>query len=142
MLIERWGGGSTLQARVRLVEPAAFTKVSALGIEEQRVNVIADFVDAPGPLGDGYRIEAHIVVWESPEVLSVPASALFRCRGAWCVFVAVVGKAQRRQVEIGQRSDFVVEVRQGLTVGESVVLHPTEQLEEGSRIRSREALPR
>lgn len=142
MLVERWGGGTTLQARVRLIEPAAFTKISALGIEEQRVNVIADFIDAPGPLGDGYRIEARIVVWESPEALSVPTSALFRCRDVWCVFVAADGKAQHRQVEIGQRSDFVIEVRQGLAAGESVVLYPTEQLADGSRISPREALPR
>jgi HlyD family secretion protein len=139
MLLERWGGGSTLQARVRLIEPAAFTKISALGIEEQRVNIIADFVDPPHALGDGYRVEARIVVWESAEVTLVPASALFRCRESWCVFVAVQEKAQRRVVDLGQRSDLVAEVLQGLRPGELVVLHPAEQLEEGLRIRPREA---
>jgi HlyD family secretion protein len=142
MLLERWGGGDTLHARVRLLEPAAFTKVSALGIEEQRVNVIADFVTPPEALGDGYRVEARIVVWESPQAMSVPASALFRCREAWCVFVAADGKARRQTVEIGQRSDFVVEIRQGLNAGDFVVLHPTEQLEDGSPILQREDLPR
>ncbi|MBM3224015.1 MAG: HlyD family efflux transporter periplasmic adaptor subunit, partial [Candidatus Tectomicrobia bacterium] len=112
VLLERWGGGHPLQARVRLIEPAAFTKISALGIEEQRVNVIADFLTPPEMLGDGYRVEARILVWESAQVLSVPASALFRCREAWCVFVAVDGKARRQLIEIGQRNDVAVEVRQ------------------------------
>lgn len=142
MFIERWGGGRTLQARVRLVEPSAFTKVSALGIEEQRVNVIADFIDPPGPLGDGYRVEARIVVWETPHALAVPTSALFRCREAWCVFVALDGKAWRRQVDIGQRSDFVVELLQGLSAGDRVVLHPVESLDDGSRIAPRAVAPR
>lgn len=139
ILLERWGGAHTLQARVRLVEPSAFTKVSALGIEEQRVNVIGDFVEPPGALGDGYRVEARIVVWESASSLTVPTSALFRCREAWCVFVAADGKAQRRQVEIGQWSDVAVELLQGLSEGESVILHPAEQLDDGRRIALRDA---
>ncbi|MGE3542262.1 MAG: efflux RND transporter periplasmic adaptor subunit [Candidatus Tectimicrobiota bacterium] len=141
-LIERWGGGYTLQARVRLIEPSAFTKLSALGIEEQRVNVIADFVEPPGSLGDGYRVEARIVVWETPSTLTVSSSALFRCHEAWCVFVAQEDTARQRQVEVGQRSDFVVEILQGLAEGERVILHPAEQIEDGRRIVQRAAARR
>lgn len=140
LLVERWGGSTVLEARVRLIEPAAFTKVSALGIEEQRVNVIADFVEPPRALGDGYRVEARIVVWEREEVVTVPASALFRCRDQWCVFCRVEDKAQRRVVTLGQRNDLIAEVHDGLTPGDLVVLHPAEQLEEGRRISPREAL--
>ena len=89
VLIEDWGGDHPLLGRVRLVEPSGFTKVSALGVEEQRVNVVADFVDKPGTMGDGYRVEARIVVWKSDDVLKIPSSALFRRRSAWNVFVVV-----------------------------------------------------
>jgi HlyD family secretion protein len=135
ILIEQWGGDEALQAKVRYVEPAAFTEVSALGVEEQRVNVIADFVNAPMTLGDGYRVEAQIVVWEGQDVLKVPVSALSRCdEESWCVFVVDDGKAEQRQVAIGHRSTIAAEVQQGLTEGESVILYPTEQIDEGKRI--------
>ena len=135
--IEHWGGEEPLQAKVRYVEPSAFTEVSALGVEEQRVNVIADFVNPPQSLGDGYRVEARIVTWEG-KVLKVPLSALFRCNEqAWCTFVNEDGKAQQRQVVIGQRNDLEAAVEQGLTVGERVILHPTEQVTEGQSIRDR-----
>jgi HlyD family secretion protein len=137
VLIEHWGGHDPLHARVRLVEPSAYTKVSALGVEEQRVNVIAGFVDLPVPLGDGYRVEARMVVWENPAALKVPLSALFRCQGAWCVFTVANNRAQHRQVEIGQRSDFEAEVRQGLKEGDRVILHPTERIGDGKRVRPR-----
>ncbi|HEY9605300.1 MAG TPA: HlyD family efflux transporter periplasmic adaptor subunit [Allocoleopsis sp.] len=134
ILVDRWGGDRILQAKVRQVEPSAFTKVSALGVEEQRVNIIADFVEASGSLGDGYRVEARIVVWDGKNVLKVPLGALFRCNENWCAFVVKEGKAQRRQVEVGHRSDFEAEVRRGLVEGEGVMLYPTEQLKDGGRV--------
>ena len=137
MFVERWGGDRSLPARVRYVEPSAFTEVSALGVEEQRVNAIADFVESSIRLGDGYRIEARIVVWEGRDVLKVPLSALFRCQQNWCTFVEEDGKAHRRELEIGARSDFEAVVNSGLEAGETVILHPTEQIEEGTRITAR-----
>ncbi|QZZ21449.1 HlyD family efflux transporter periplasmic adaptor subunit [Leptothermofonsia sichuanensis E412] len=133
--------GSTeqpIQARVRLVEPSAFTKVSALGVEEQRVNVIGDFVNAAQSLGDGFRVDTRIVIWEGKNSLKTPISSLFRCQqSAWCVFVVENGRASQRQIVIGQRSDREAEVRQGLNPGELVILHPTEQVRDGVRVRAR-----
>ncbi|WP_041661392.1 efflux RND transporter periplasmic adaptor subunit [Acaryochloris marina] len=136
--VDHWGGPHTLQAQVRYVEPSAFTEVSALGVEEQRVNIIADFIPPPRSLGDGYRVEARIVVWEDKDALKVPVSALFRCENQkWCAFVAEQGKAQRRQVIISQRSQREAAVKKGLEVGEKVILHPTEQIKANQRIHSR-----
>ena len=126
-----------LKAKVRLVEPSAFTKVSALGVEEQRVNVIGDFVDPAANFGDAYRVDVQIVVWESNNILKVPLSSLFRCDyRKWCVFVVNNGKAERRFVEIGNRSNYEVEVRQGLGEGEAVILHPNEKIEAGIAVKS------
>lgn len=133
--IEDWGGEKPLKARVRRVEPSGFTKLSALGVEEQRVNVIGDFVDPPAGLGDGYRVEARIVVWESEEVLRVPASALFRTGEAWTVFVVDGGVARLREVDLGHRGAYLVEIETGLEPGESVVLHPSDRLADGVRVR-------
>jgi HlyD family secretion protein len=135
MLIDDWGGPGTLRARVRLVEPAAFTKVSALGVEEQRVNVIADFLQPADSLGDGYRLEARIVVWESDDVLKIPSSALFRRGSVWNVFVAEGGRARRRALEIGHRSGLEVEVLQGIEPGETAILHPSDQIDDGVRVK-------
>jgi HlyD family secretion protein len=137
ILLEGWGGDRAIRARVRTVEPEAFTKVSALGIEEQRVNIVGDFVDSPGPLGDGYRVQARIIIWESVNVLQVPASALFRRGQDWNVFVIEAGKARRREVQVGHRNPLLAEIVQGLQEGEQVILHPTNQIEEGSRIKPR-----
>lgn len=137
MLVEHWGGGHTLQARVRLIEPAAFTKISALGVEEQRVNVIGDFVDSPQSLGDGYRVEARIIIWEQEYVLRLPLSALFRCADTWCTFVMEAARAQQRQIKIGQRNDTAVEIRQGLVAGEQVILHPSDQVHDGKPVKVR-----
>lgn len=134
ILIDQGGDIQPIRAKVRLVEPSAFTKVSALGVEEQRVNVIGDFVDSSRSFGDAYRVEVKIVTWEGKDVLKVPLSALFRCDRSWCVFTVKDGKAHRRSVEIGQRSDFEAEVRRGLTSGEEVIFHPTEQIDEGKRV--------
>jgi HlyD family secretion protein len=137
VLLEGWGGDRALRARVRLVEPYAFTKVSALGVEEQRVNVIADFVDPPGPLGDGFRVDVKIVVWSADDVLRVPTSALFRRGDAWTAFALEGNRARARALEIGQRSPLEAEVLSGLAAGERVVRHPPNELADGSRVRLR-----
>ena len=137
VLVEGWGGDEALRARVRLVEPSAFTKVSALGVEEQRVNVVADFADAFVPLGDGYRVEARFVIWEG-DALKVPAGALFRRGEAWSVFLVGGGRAVCRDVETGQRNESEVEIKFGLAEGDLVVLHPTSELEDGARVEPRE----
>lgn len=134
MRLEAWGGERTLRGRVRLVEPSGFTKISALGVEEQRVNVIGDFVDPPGALGDGYRLEARIVVWRGEDVLRAPASALFRRGEGWSVFLAEDGRARLRAVEVGQRAADAVEIRGGLEAGSQVILHPTDRVADGVRI--------
>jgi HlyD family secretion protein len=133
VIVENWGGPCPLQARVRTVEPYGFTKVSALGIEEQRANVIADFIDSPDGLGDGYRVEARVVIWESPSVLKVPASALFRAGQGWSAFVIENGRAHIVPVEIGHRSASEVELLGGLNEGAQVILHPSNELKDGAR---------
>lgn len=140
MIIDHWGGPAPLEARVRVVEPSAFTKVSALGIEEQRVNVIGDFTSPPeesAALGDGFRIEARLVTWEAADVLKVPAGALFRESGAWSVFVSQHDRAELRPVTIGHRNDQEAEVLSGLTDGETVLLYPSDQILNGARITTR-----
>ena len=138
VILEQWGGAEPLLARVRLVEPAAFTKISALGVEEQRVYVIAD-LEAPSEqrptLGDSYRVEARIVVWESPAVLRVPAGALFRRGGEWHAFVAASGRAQLRRVEVGRANGVLAEVRSGLIEGERVIMYPGDKVADGVRVK-------
>ena len=133
--LDEWGGAQPLKGRVRVVEPYAFTKVSALGIEEQRVNIIVDFIDPPGPLGDGYRVMAKIVTWSKEGVVKIPISALFRQGERWCVFVVEQGKARRRAVTVGHRNQDEAEILDGLGTGETVVLHPSNQLDDGMRVR-------
>jgi HlyD family secretion protein len=135
--LEDWGGDGALEARVRLVEPSAFTKISALGVEEQRVNVIADLVEPESRLGDRYRVEAGIVVWEESDVLQIPASALFRSADRWNVFVVDDGRAVQREVEVGHQASFETEVRSGLEPGERVVLNPSDRVRDGSRVVAR-----
>jgi HlyD family secretion protein len=138
VLIEHWGGEGTLKGRVRLVEPSGFTKVSALGVEEQRVNVVVDFVGPPETwqsLGDGYRVEARIVVWERADALKVPASALFRYGERWAAFVVADGRAHRRLVDVGRQSDVEAEVLGGLAEGERVILHPSDRIDGGVAVR-------
>jgi HlyD family secretion protein len=134
-LIEEWGGSKPILARVRLVEPGAFTKISALGVEEQRVYVVLDFVSAPEQLGDAYRVEVRVITWQSPSVLKVPLSALFRRGDAWNVFIAGKDRASRRTVKIGHRSDREAEVLEGLREGEQIIVHPGNELSDASRIR-------
>jgi HlyD family secretion protein len=133
--LEGWGGDHPLLARVRLIEPAGFTKISALGVEEKRVNVIADFVDSPDGLADGYRVEARMVTWEGQSVLKIPGSAAFREGDTWRVFAIEQGRAHRKAVEIGHRNQTEVEVLKGLKEGEVVILHPSNQLKDGVRVQ-------
>jgi len=132
VLIGGWGGETTLSGRVRLVEPAGFTKISALGVEEQRVNVLIDFDDAGGKqLGDGYRVEVSVIVWERDGVLKIPTSALFRVGNSWAVFAVHDGKAKQTTVEIGQRNAIEAELRSGLSQGDRVIIHPGDTIEDG-----------
>ena len=136
VLLENWGGEQPLRACVRLVEPSGFTKISALGIEEQRVNVIADFVDPPGRLGDGYRVEARVVIWEAESVLKIPSGALFRRGQDWNVFALEDGRAQARQVEIGHRNALEAEVLHGIEEGNGVIVHPSNEIASGMRVKA------
>jgi HlyD family secretion protein len=137
VLLDQWGGDRVLKGRVRLVEPYAYTKVSALGIEEKRVNVIIDPTEDLGPLGDGYRVEARIVIWSADDVLKIPASALFRTGEAWSAFVVEGGRAVRREVKAGHRSPEEAEVLAGLEAGTLLVRYPPSDLESGARIAIR-----
>ncbi|MBW7957104.1 MAG: HlyD family efflux transporter periplasmic adaptor subunit [Deltaproteobacteria bacterium] len=137
VIIERWGGGVPLDGSVRIVEPSAFTKVSSLGVEEQRVFVTVDILSPAETwerLGDGYRVETRFVVWEEESALKVPVSALFRSGDRDAVFVVDNGRARERRVEIGHRNGFTAEVLSGLSEGEEIVVNPDESLEDGSRI--------
>jgi HlyD family secretion protein len=137
VILENWGGDQTLRARVRLIEDQGFTKISALGIEEQRVNVVADLMDPPGPLGDDYRVEVRIVIWEGQNILKVPSGALFRSGKDWAVFAARNGQAKKQIVEVGHRTPREAEVVKGLKEGDWVISHPTNQIEEGVRIKKK-----
>ena len=134
VLIEQWGGGTTLEGRVRRVEPSGFTKLSALGVEEQRVNVIIDFgqeEEAAKALGDGYRVEVRIVIWEAGDVLKAPTSALFRTGENWSVFKEGDGIAVLQPVRIGQRTGLEAEVLEGLAESDRVIVHPSDDVVDG-----------
>ncbi len=137
--IEAWGG-DTLAGTVRRVEPFGFTKVSALGIEEQRVNVIIDFTDPPERwqrLGHGYRVEPRIVLASADDALKVPRAALFRDGESWAVFVNDSGRAEVRHVELGLENGLEAEIRTGLSAGEKVVLQPGDRVSDGTRLKAR-----
>jgi HlyD family secretion protein len=129
-------GSSTWRytGRVRYVEPSAFTKISALGVEEQRVNVIGDFTGAHAGFGDAYRVEARIVTWQDPDVLRVPSAALFRCENDWCVFTVEGGRARRHRVTVDHIGDTAAQLLSGLSAGASVILHPTDRIADGTRV--------
>ena len=140
VIIERWGGDTPLAGRVRLVEPFAFTKISALGIEEQRVNVVIDLTSDENEwrrLAHGYQVDVRIVLWESDDTLILPLLALFRDGSEWSVFVESGGRAEPRKVEIGRRNSLDTEVLGGLEAGERVVLHPSDRVSAGVRIAER-----
>lgn len=138
--LEHWGGDRPLLGAVRLVEPAAFTKVSALGVEEQRVNVLIDFTEGPqarAELGDGYRVEARIVTWRKDDVVRVPASALFRSGEDWSVFQVVDGHARLAKIKIGHTNAQYAEVLEGLSPGDRVVVHPSDNVADGVAVIQR-----
>jgi HlyD family secretion protein len=139
--LENWGGDHHLEGTVRLVEPSGYTKVSALGVEEQRVDVVIDF-DSPASdresLGDGFRIEAEIVIHEEQDVLKIPTAALFRERQQWAVFRVEKGIAHLQRVRLGSRNSLEAEVLEGLRAGDRVVLHPGSSIQQGTRVKDRE----
>jgi HlyD family secretion protein len=140
VIFDRWGGETRLVGAVRIVEPAGFTKISALGVEEQRVRVIVDFTsprDEWRRLGDGYRLEARFILWEGDAVLQAPSGALSRQGGGWAAFVVEGGRAKLRPVEIGQRAGLQTEIRSGLAVGETLVSHPDDRIRDGVRVKPR-----
>jgi HlyD family secretion protein len=128
-------GGPPLEGSVRRVEPSAFTKISALGLEEQRVNVILDIDDCPPELGDGYRVEVEITVWSDDHVLAVPSSALFRDGDQWRAFVLADGRAVLRDVVPGQRSSATTQIVSGLDDDDEVILFPSDALADGAAVR-------
>lgn len=138
--IEQWGGGEPLRGKVVLVEPGAFLKVSALGVEEQRVKVRVNFTDLPeGVLGDRYRVEARIVTWTGDNVLQAPTGALFRRGNEWMTFTVEGGKAKLTQVEIGHTNGIAAEVKSGLIEGQQVILHPPDPVRDGVAVKPRSA---
>jgi HlyD family secretion protein len=140
VLIDDWGGDHPLEGVVRRVEPFGFTHVSALGIEEQRVNVIIDLTspyDLWLRLGHGYQVETRVVLWEGDAVLQVPLTALFRDGERWAAFVAADGRAELRHVELGQTNGLVAEIRSGIEPGERVVVHPSDRVLDGVRVAAR-----
>jgi HlyD family secretion protein len=138
----RWGGEKPIEARVRAVEPAGFTKISALGVEEQRVRVICDFTSPPAlwqRLADGYRVEASFVIWSSPDALQIPTDALFRHQDGWAVFVMDQGHARLRPIQVGQRNGLHAQVLSGLKAGDKVISRPSDEIKDGNRVKERSA---
>lgn len=136
--LEQWGGSEPLQARVRLVEPAAFTKVSALGVEEQRVNLLADIVTAPekrASLGDNFRVEARVITWEADKVLKVASGAVFRRGEEHAVFAVRNGRADFQPVKVGRSSGSETEITGGLNEGDAVIIYPGDRIKEGDRVK-------
>ena len=134
---ERWGGEGALDGVVSVVEPVGFTKISALGVEEQRVLTVVDIVSPAEEwtrLGDQYRVDAVFIVWRGNDVLSIPSSATFRHGEGWAAFVVADGVAHLREIEIGQRSGLRGEILAGLSVGETVIVHPDDSIEDGTAV--------
>ena len=140
VVFERWGGDKPLSGRVRVVEPAGFTKISSLGVEEQRVLVIVDFtspVEVWEGLGDAYRLDTSFIIWEGKDVLQAPASALFRKGEDWALFAIENKRARLRTVEVGHRNGLSAEILSGLKEGEMIVAHPDDQIKDGARVKVR-----
>jgi HlyD family secretion protein len=140
VVFERWGGDGVLEGVVRVVEPAGFTKVSALGVEEQRVWVIVAFTSPASQwqrLGDGYRVEASFILWEGKDILQIPASAVFRDGEGWAVFAVEQGRAVKRSVQVGQRTGLLAQITSGLQAGDSVISHPDDRVRDGVRVAAR-----
>lgn len=140
VLFDRWGGEKPLQGIVRNIEPVGFTKISALGVEEQRVLIIVDFTSPKEQwqrLGDGYRVDAQFMLWHEDNVLQVPASSVFRYKDGWAVFVIDDQRARLREVKIGQRNGLVAQILEGLQEGQQVIIHPSDQVEDTVRVKAR-----
>ena len=140
VLFDRWGGEQPLEGSVRIVEPVGFTKVSALGVEEQRVLIISDFTSPAEQwqrLGDGYRVEARFILWHEENVLQVPTSSLFRYHDGWAVFVIEGNHATRREVKVGQRNGLISQILEGVKEGETVINHPSDEVEDGRGVKER-----
>ncbi|MEL7538377.1 MAG: efflux RND transporter periplasmic adaptor subunit [Pseudomonadota bacterium] len=138
--IERWGGDQPLEGRVRLVEPFGFTKVSALGIEEQRVNVVIDLLSDAAAwqgLGHGYQVETHVVVYESSDAVVVPQTALFRSGDGWALFAVLNGRAQLQPVTVGKRNGRDAEILDGVAAGATIVANPDDRIADGSAVTAR-----
>ena len=139
VLIEQWGGDTPLGGRVRRVEPSGFTKISALGVEEQRVNAIVDFEDPPKDraIGDGYRVEVRIIVSSRDNVLKVPVSSLIRQGSDWALYVVENDRASRRIVQVGERNGLEAEIAGGLSGGERIIVYPSDAITDGVKVTSR-----
>ncbi|WP_428307597.1 efflux RND transporter periplasmic adaptor subunit [Lacipirellula sp.] len=140
VMLEEWGGDRPLHGEVRLVEPSGFTKISTLGVEEQRVNVIVDLIDPPqqrDDLGDGFRVEARIVIAEADDVLKIPSSALFRVGDDWATFRVENGVARQQTVKLGLENGLEAEIRDGLAEGDVVVMHPGDNVVDGQAVKPR-----
>lgn len=141
VLFDRWGGEQPLEGVVRTVEPIGVTKISALGVEEQRVFIIADFTSPASQwqrLGDGYRVEAQFILWHEDHVLQIPASSLFRVNDGWAVFVVEGHRAAQRRVKVGQRNGLHAQIVENLEQGEIVINHPSDDIEAGLRVKKRQ----
>ncbi len=136
--LEQWGGAAPLEGKVRLVEPAAFTKISALGVEEQRVNVVVDIttpLEQRRSLGDNFRVEARVITWESASVLKVPVSGIFRSGNEWAAYVVRGGAAKLVPVKAGRSSGTEIQVTDGLKEGDEVILYPGDRIKDGQRVK-------
>jgi HlyD family secretion protein len=136
LVMTGWGGDRPLSGRIRTITPAGYTKVSALGVEEQRVDVIADLDHVPAGLGAEYRVSGEVAVWQASDVLVIPTTALFRRGETWQVFLVSEGRAQRRDVEVGHASETSAEVTAGLVAGDVVVAFPSSDVDDGVRVRT------
>jgi len=138
--IDQFGGQQPLEARVRRIEPSGFTKISALGVEEQRVNVVLDFADptaaAKASLGDGFRVEVHVVLWEAADVLKLPTSTLFRQGSDWAVYLVDNGRAKAATVQIGHQTGQEAEVLSGVSAGATVIVHPGDAITDDARVQT------
>ena len=140
VLFDRWGGEQILEGTVRIIEPVGFTKVSALGVEEQRVLIISDFTSPAEQwqrLGDGYRVEARFILWQEDDVLQVQASSLFRHNHGWAVFVVKNGNAKLREIRVGQRNGLIAQILEGLKEDDIVINHPSDEVEDGRSVIQR-----
>lgn len=137
VLIEQWGGENPLRGKVSVVEPGGFTKISSLGVEEQRVKVRVDFLDpipAGHTFGDRYRVEARIVTWKGDDVLQIPTGALFRKGNQWMTYVEEGGISKEVKVSIGKNSGVSAQVLEGVQPGQKVILHPPDKVKEGAKV--------